>query len=168
MPALSLLQAAFGAVVVDVALVLLNSVGVLFVSEQLRRLYGELGVVGMLTDGIAIALLVYAAAVLVDAERPVLMVSVALGLQVTYDVLLYLTFRATPRGEHYLFDLYKDYAAELGRGAFALDSLLVAAGAAVGLGLRSARLTAEHEAALLLAAVYAGVLVLYRRRPTTA
>ena len=48
-----------------------------------------------------------------------------LGIQIIHDILFYLLFMNIPRGKNKAFDLFKDYAKEVGVGAIIGDSFMV-------------------------------------------
>jgi len=157
-----------GAVVIDVAFLLMNYHDVVFVSKELTRWYTRLGTAAMAMDiliiGLASSFGIYLTHTLV--RKPNLL-KTALGVvlvQVVHDLAFALLFSSVPRGI-FVMDIFKDYAKEVGFHAVWSDSLMVVGTLFVAEGV--VRGSDFQQTIALLVAVYVGLYALYFKAPTT-
>ena len=161
----SFLQLAVGAVVVDVVFLLLNYERVVFKSDELTRWYTRFGPWAMAMDVAIIALVAHAGTRLTSGRNPWVSATTVVALQVAHDVCFATLFYGVPRGRHFLLDVFKDYANEVGVHAVWSDSLMMLGTLGVGALVRRARLSSENEAALLVAACYVALFACYTKKP---
>lgn len=161
----SFLQLAIGAVVVDVVFLLLIYKRIVFKSHEATRWYTRFGPWAMALDVAIIALVAHAGTRLTAGRAPWITATTVVALQVAHDVCFATLFYGAPRGRHFVFDVFKDYADEVGVHAIWSDSLMMLGTLGVGALVRRARLSSESEAALLVAACYVGIFACYTKRP---
>lgn len=162
------LPIAVGAVVVDVVFLMLNYARIVFVSDELTRWYTQLGPSAMAMDILVIAMAVAAGVALArrgkdEASWGRAALAVVL-VQCVHDVLFYAAFQSTPRGAVHIFDVFKDYAAEVGVHALWSDALMVLGTLCVAEGV--AHTPSHVQTACLLASVYVGLFALHAKPRT--
>lgn len=160
-----------GAVVVDVAFLLMNYADVVFVSRELTRWYTRLSTSAMAMDvlviGLATALGVHLTAKAVDGGKPRLW-QAAVGVvcvQLVHDGIFAALFSAAPRGI-FVLDIFKDYATEVGKHALWSDSLMVLG--TLGLAEVVSRASSTTQTIGLLTSIYVGLYALHAKAPTTS
>ena len=155
----------FGAVVVDVVFLAMNYARIVFVSDRLTEWYTRFRVAAMALDvliiGAVISFGVGLSRVAFDAPNVGHALLFTLALQLAHDVLFYGLFSATPRGSVYIFDVFKDYAAEVRHHAIWSDSLMVCGGLLAAEACVHA--SAHWQRMLLLGAIYLGLFALYSK-----
>jgi hypothetical protein len=157
-----------GAVVVDVVFLLMNYYDVVFVSKMLTRWYTSLGTSAMAMDilviGLATSFGIYLTERVVGDEPKLWQAAIAVVVvQLVHDVLFYLFFSAVPEGL-FVFDVFKDYADEVGGHALWSDSLMV-----LGTLLLSelvVRTSPTSQTIALLTSIYLGLYALHLKVPT--
>lgn len=117
-----------GALVVDTVIIGMNYGRFIFVSDQLTRWYTTCRASAMAMDTLIIV--IYATvgmrlARLID-KNPSIRNDLAciVGVQVAGDMLFYALFQALPRGT-LVFDIFKDYATEVGAHALWSDAVMM-------------------------------------------
>lgn len=88
-------------------------------------------------------------------------IAVVLSIQVIHDYLFYMMFQSIPRGTNHMFDLFKDYAKEVGVGAILGDSFMIAI--AVLLSSYFAGFSLHTNILLLICSVYCIPYILYTK-----
>ena len=157
-----------GAVVVDVLFLLMNYASVIFVSSELTRWYTRLGPSAMAMDIIVIALatmlgLYVAESIFGPKPNALQIAGCVVGVQVAHDMLFATLFTSVPRGKVWIFDVFKDYAAEVGGHAIWADSLMMLGTLLIAEGVSHAKGATQNV--LLLVAIYVGLYVLYAKKP---
>lgn len=152
-----LLRLLVGAVVVDTVIIGMNYARVVFVSDQLTRWYTTMRLSAMLMDVGIIVLYAVAGCALARGKSRAAQIGSIVLVQVVGDLAFYAFFRALPRGTK-VFDLFQDYAAEVGAHALWADAVMMVGTYLVAEGLAGA---SDYAATLaLLAAVYVSQYVL--------
>jgi hypothetical protein len=159
LPEHDLLSLFVGAVVVDTIAIAMNYARFVFVSDELTRWYTTCRSSALLMDALVIVLYVTLGMRL--ARRYGLPdLACILGVQVASDLLFYALFNALPDGL-LVFDIFKDYAAEVGLHALWADGLLVAGTYYASRCLLGASEDAKRLA--LIGSVYVSQYVLFLR-----
>lgn len=171
LPSTDLAAIFLGAVVIDVVFVIMIYADFVFVSREATRWYTRLGTAAMAMDilviGLATTLGVHLTARATGGKPTLLQTAVGVvTVQVVHDVLFAMLFSSTPRGQIFIFDVFKDYAAEVGWHAVWSDSLMVLGTLAVAEA--TTRAPPTTKAVSLLASLYVALYVLYAKAPTPA
>ena len=154
-----LLDLLVGAVVVDLVTVAMNYAEFVFVSKELTRWYTTMRLSAMLSDILIVVLYIVGGKMLAGCGADVnTQLLASLGVQMVGDVLFYKMFELVPRGT-VVFDIFKDYAKEVGHKALVADAILVSATFLVALQVPSLSLT--HKQLLLMVSTYVAQYVLY-------
>lgn len=117
-----------GALVIDTIIIGMNYYRVIFISDQLTRWYTTCRTSAMAMDTLIIV--IYATlgmrlARFLDKNDSILIdLACIVGVQIAGDLLFYVLFQALPRGA-LVFDIFKDYAAEVGTHALWADALMM-------------------------------------------
>ena len=100
-----------------------------FKSQNLRKWYKDLQLSAVLADilisliGIILARYFYP---LIFKEYSLIkFILLAVGIQITHDILFYLFFSSIKRGKSLIIDIFKDYGREMGFNAIISDSLMI-------------------------------------------
>ena len=161
MQADDLLSLLVGALVVDTIIVGMNYGRLIFVSEQLTRWYTTCRVSAMTMDTLVIVL--YATtgmrlARAAGATGVLRELACIVGVQVVGDLLFYAFFQAIPRGT-LVFDIFKDYAAEVGWHALWADAVMMVGTYFVAQAV--SRTPLDTKLVTLIVAAYVSQYVLY-------
>lgn len=117
-----------GALISDIIIILLIHVG-FFKSKFLKEWYKKLNFFAVLADvliiviGFIITRFIYYK--FFDKYSFAKFLGLFLVVQIVHDVLFYLLFKNIPKGSNYVFDLFKEYAKEVGGGAILGDSSMI-------------------------------------------
>lgn len=155
----------FGAILIDIVFLVMNYARIVFVSERLTEWYTRFRVAAMALDvliiGAVISLGVGLSRAAFDAPNIGHAILCTLALQIVHDALFYILFSATRRGFVYIFDVFKDYAAEVRYHAIWSDSLMVCGGL---LAAEACVAASDHwQRMLLLGIIYIGLFALYSK-----
>jgi len=154
-----LLPILVGAVVVDAATIALNYGELVFVSDELTRWYTTCRLSAMLMDILICVLYVTIGMRLARSKRARLPeVACIILVQLMGDLAFFGFYSLVPRGT-LVFDVFKDYTAEVGAHALWADALLVLG--TYGVAQAAARGSLDTQLLSLTGAVYVSQYVLY-------
>ena len=117
-----------GALITDIFFVMLLYFGA-FTSKYLQNWYRDLSLSAVIADTLIIVIGIIIARFLypyIFTKYSLLkFIVLALGIQITHDILFYLLCVSVPRGKSRILDIFKDYGKEVGSGAIVADSLMM-------------------------------------------
>ena len=157
MEAEDLLSLIIGALVVDTIIIGMNYGRVIFVSDQLTRWYTTCRISAMAMD---ILIIVLYATIGMRISRALGTHELAsiVGVQVLGDILFYAFFKSIPRGT-VVFDIFKDYAVEVGFHALWADAVMMIGTYGIARGIHVASM--DTKALSLIMGLYVSQYVLY-------
>ena len=162
-----ILSIAIGSIVTDFLFLLMNYNDKIFVSKKLTLWYTDLGTSAMAMDIIIILLVVMLGIKLSEyyLKSPSLLTTslAVVMLQVLHDVLFYIVFETSPKGI-YIFDVFKNYALEVGYHAIWSDSLMVLS--TLFIADKVSVYSNTKKQVLLLSSLYIALFSLYSKPPT--
>ena len=157
-----LLSLVVGALVIDTIIIGMNYGRLIFVSDELTRWYTTCRVSAVAMDTLVIV--IYATTGMRLARSLGLGGSAwgdlacIVGVQVIGDLIFYAFFRAVPRGT-LVFDIFKDYAAEVGGHALWADAVMMVGTYLVARALSDRSM--DTKLLTLVATLYVSQYVLY-------
>lgn len=117
-----------GVLISDLFVIFLSYVGIIN-SVVLKEWYNTYKLSGVLADvlsfliGLIITRLLYF--YIFDSFSIIKFIILAVGIQITHDILFYLFFKSLPRGTNKMLDTFKDYANEVSYKAILSDSCMI-------------------------------------------
>lgn len=120
------LSLVIGALVVDTIIIGMNYGRIIFVSEQLTRWYTTCRTSAMVMDTLIIVLYATFGLRIARSFHDSVGTDLAciVGVQLLGDLLFYCFFQSVPRGAR-VFDIFKDYASEVGAHALWADAVMM-------------------------------------------
>jgi hypothetical protein len=108
---------------VDLIGVVLAKLGLL--GTYLPKWYADFGVIAVAADILVIVLAIALAMFLAPGASGLALMTVAFGVQIVHDIVLYGIIRAVPKGQNQIMDLFKLYAAEGSWKILLADAIMV-------------------------------------------